>query len=127
MRADAAHLPGAACVLQTVVRSDRAPQCAVHLVDSRPRGARPVLRDADPHGCVAGAAAEDDADDRCGSGSAEDDAVHADPVHLPVSYVTSGLGVVLVCEQRTRDWPAGTDQQDDRRAAGGWEDEETRI
>ena len=46
LRPDAAHLPRAARVLQPAVGSDRAAQRAVHLVDSRPRGARSVLRDA---------------------------------------------------------------------------------
>ena len=87
LRADAAHLPGAARVLQPAVRSDRAARRAVHLVDSRPGGAGSVLRDADPDGRIAGAAAEDDADDGRRSGAAEDDAVHADPLHVPVHHV----------------------------------------
>ena len=72
----------------------------------------------DSDGRVSGAAAEDDADDGSGSGAAEDDAVHADPVHVPVSPVARGSGVVLVREQRARHRSAGADQPDDRNAGG---------
>jgi YidC/Oxa1 family membrane protein insertase len=82
---------------------------------SRPRGRRPLLRVPDSDGSVPGIAAEDDADDVRRSRPAEDDALHAHHLHVPLPDISGRPRAVLVREQRARDWAAGADEQADQR------------
>ncbi len=79
---------------------------AVRPVDHRPVSEGPLLRAANPHGCLHVVSAEDEPDHHYRPDAAESDAVHADHLHFHVPLVPGRSDPVLAGEQRHLHHPA---------------------